>query len=1239
MAKYLFAGLLLAVTATTVLAEGPDPKTYLREIYAQTSAFEEPATGTSDSNRSNSGPKQYFVLEHRPHLKDFYSKLATEISKYVDEEGESERLAAVADLDQWRGIGRFQPRAIDLGEEPGGASGRSVPFSWNPTIAKFQLSRRDAYQASHVALRFTWHFLLAYSSLNEDLRKTGGPLAIGVAAYVAGEVDYPDRWSHIPIELQSHAATVQVLLLYRRDLLNTCRTRSMTEIKATVNDAVQQMFGPRHAEMIESHKNLDWVYESDGAHQPLSEILPVTQVPLQGLLGRVKGKNTAHGGSPGIQNLALEALIVADICQRWLGPVQQHADPKACRRQWLAEFERLGRLIESEKRIRNIKGRIAVSHEQERLNSLTAMDATSVIPLAAMAQQIDWPRWNVIQNKQDLEHALDSPEFRRLIQLYGRPADRFGPEDFKLEWGTLCRTPESKGEIIVMRFASPSGPTRPEGDGIGANVWVGKRGDDGKRELVRAEDLKAGDQVQGFVTLPPSSVRSWFKPDEVEPKWFIVLNTDHRESDTCIKLILRGEGEGNSELTVARRHSILTQVDAAAVWTQANHIDRTDDLWSGSESAEIRARAINDHRKNKLVRLSLALPTARGRACNMVVYPTSQGRIPVLVAAHSLDAGPIHVDTLLSLGDGKSVRAGDLVAGDLSQTEVNAYTLEQGSLARFSTQPLSKVAMTPQVSYRLNFDSAPDVTVGEGNWFLLSDGSEIIQRHVAALEPNDEIVAGMVGEKLKTVRLVSKKRSDDPSSDFVQLHLANLPWIAGPVVLSVGHYARDANAVGLTTAAKLSLPSGQGSDLRASLQSLPCEKLSRQQPILAFDSVIKKIVQVTVDQEDLTSTRTVELVLNDGTGLVAGPAQRIHARTESGEKKLIRADQLTTRDQVLRLSGGKNQPELQKIVGVRANFHRQQTLHALDVSKVVAMSAQDRSDLVDPGLIFVNGVAVEPASKTIKAASTSVGSSLAHLIPSQRPRLIDLHPKEQVQLPGLLFQRRGEKMLMQFEQECESNQIGQSSGPVLATFLQDSVGPYPIQQWLDVQSNPKRGLDWFLKHMLHHRAEFLDDPHESALPALLSEQLLLAALLMEYNAVETADIVVLDFTEIVLFAGCDRQAKMSRRLSEDLGLANLLYVPLLLRENDDDVAEVSADATKAVKAWVDRERKQNKEYTEITDEESFWVKGLYQYWRNKMNLDPQWRRIPTSTKLWGGSNQAKELLSWLRGVSPQIAWD
>ncbi len=815
--------------------------------------------------------------------------------------------------------------------------GVNLPLYWNGK--SFEVLKEQLEYSSDSMVFFTDRFLKAYDGLSAELRDTRSTLALGVATLVALEQVQRTGWNVIPDELISPAAVINILALYRPEIVAQCYSQGDTRIEQLVVEAVREMCAVEGGKTAvrELHQDPTWIYarpyDSAFAHGPirLADFCPPHAYSLEQLIRKIRDPDT------GINNLTLRAeVIVATAPDRFGIPLFR----VAARNEWLAELDKLAADVIKDVRKRSKSGSpVAVAPQKPRC---VIWDPAVIRPLMMMAVQIDahlLPDPHKVDSVGYLNALKEAPTTSKVLLLAGAdpivklnppPSD---PKRVVMRKGTIIFS-----HIVRVHGENPhSSATRPipeesvvaelydysavgEGKpirGVDAFVMVPCQvwDDQTKRwefQLRRANEIEEGMRVTGYTQVGhPHSPVDVKLDGRQKQKWFTVITKTEHEIPVCSAYGVVEAVDDNRttvrEIRTALDHAVfIKQGTAKGIWRPGWHLDPTvTRLWSGKTSGRVTyIRQLQD--SHTTIEFSLSSEKRSIVSNNYEIAPLDgDDKIRMLVEARPITCGCLDSNAVMLLADGSSIPISKLVPNaDVKHPKAQAsvirgyYPKPEGdpfaANSPLTAHPTSTVKLTFQpipFAYELEFgdDDGRTVRVGPGNWLLRYTEGRLEEVAIDDdLKPGVEVVSGIDSEGApKLISLVRIERVK-PDHDFVLIEAVNLSWArVNGVLLSIDYRAWDEGTGGLRGGSQLAQAEETNPvAIASSFHQLPRSvNKSGRIPELKGESLAlwdAGLGQLAIGEigkvASQYSTRTVEVTVkraNETRTLECGPAQAL----------------------------------------------------------------------------------------------------------------------------------------------------------------------------------------------------------------------------------------------------------------------------------------------------------------------------------------------------------------------------
>jgi hypothetical protein len=262
------------------------------------------------------------------------------------------------------------------------------------------------------------------------------------------------------------------------------------------------------------------------------------------------------------------------------------------------------------------------------------------------------------------------------------------------------------------------------------------------------------------------------------------------------------------------------------------------------------------------------------------------------------------------------------------------------------------------------------------------------------------------------------------------------------------------------------------------------------------------------------------------------------------------------------------------------------------------------------------------------------------------PILRDMRPDDLIDIPreaahGL--QRRGEEIQNMFWSESATVKIDQQS-PTMRFWSEVLATAGTVQSQAGSKGQPPMRITTpeefgsFLSEIMKARAFALRGnarnagAYASRLAPVLFLETMAASLAQDFGAYKTVDILLLDLTEMILYAGCE--VGKEHRLKTDLNLPGLLHVPTFVRhptpnkdKDDEALVRVGNTALECFRIWARGRLK------DVSKNETIPLNDLFVYYTDTAVLpySPFWEplRLTTEGRLDHASQMAEPFTKWL----------
>jgi len=1167
--------------------------------------------------------------------------------------------------------------AADLNRWPQVRRGSGeMPLLWDADAGRFVLLPIQFYNfTSEAQHRFTWFFLCAYSRLSGDLRRSGSTLAVGAAATVASEAVYPESWACLPVEVRDAATIFALLSLHAPGLLDACLSAKPADRKLLVRQAVDAMNRTERGTGVagEATIDLNWLDSAPltrglaGRPVGVAQFLPRDPEALERLIDLVDEK---------LANLTIRARIIAAACPRFGGPngpdqekEKQKQEGKAkdgLLAKWRKRFDKLLVAAQEELTVRDRE----ISQPQPRgcviVPKFTAgaqraiclrSDPALLEPLIAIAGRFCMARLREARKGGDkafLDALKADERTSQVLQIAGvdpvietRPqvVERGEPLLTRLSWTRLerHRGPDAsmaKEEVVVELIdEQPAG--QGQALGIGADNRVIVLDGPSRRKTRFASKVRRGDLVLGYILAgQPSRAQMFRLGADVNEAWFRVLDVSAATRTVVADLEL-GNGV---RILFGEEHRILQALSGSGVWQKVGDLRPGSELWS-KEPGPVGGTSLVGiaplRRPESMIEFSLSWDQQRGRATNLVVFPPGKedeevGDIhalgqALLAEARSVDSGPLAPDQLVQTwsrqaGERVGVRADQLeisaarpsvLAGFFLQDK-NGPWLEPPWLSEHRSRVLSRATVRVDEAVRLVFENGRDVVLAPENWVLGRGKHDLpVERPVNLLEPGEEIVRGVKGPELETIRLVKKDvvRPSGDASQYVLPRVENLPWVkVGPILVSVEAQARtdDEAAEGLTPDTTVAVRRPGGPFQYDRIAQLP-ESLDETsgRPVAAIDprgpQLLPEPALVSGTRTRATThTVTIRTTLAFDPGPGASAAER-HPSLNCAPGQLL----------LVRRKGDANEPQNTSPVAISARALRpgdaligftdpKGGVSAWPVQRVIdqfhepplpILTVESRrrprffesgtiAILVNGGLGVVLGVPTGSEASTDLAAAAAAGpGEMSDVAPGRKVGrgvnaadptkglIAQLPPGATEDVihfpPGALAGLRafGPSLEAAFEGEAPRLRAPGRLGTPLLKYWEGKFAGRD-RRWPYGLADVSTELRVWILDLVQRRGRFLNEPRSSDLPPILLQEMVLASWLRASGAVQLSERVLSDLLDLLVMAGCERDRERVR-LGEHLGLPLVLYGTGFVRGEQPSKAfeQISLPAQQRLREW------------------------------------------------------------------------
>ena len=1103
--------------------------------------------------------------------------------------------------------GRFGepwPDAVDLQRWREGRGAGDLPIRWDPEARRFVLLRQQALDTSDARLRFTWYFLRSYSALDPKLKESESTLAVGAAALVASEAVRKTNLDCLPIEFQDAAAIVNLLILYRPGLLDTCFRADAVARVRLVDESIRELCTAEVGKppvMAPIHSNATWIEAlplgratADGA-MTLAEFLPPSPVSLE----RVAGRACADGS--GIVNLVLRARVVAASGAGRFGLAGPTPGSKERASRWEKALDDLIGSVQKEMAQREIAS-VAKAAAREGIE-LLANDPSIVRPLMAMAGQAsaDRLREAAARGPDDYQRALlQDPNTARVISLAGSvpkivllPAAPGGARRVaRLTWGNLLRTPAGGNDRLLFESVSVDlALNDPAGEGrricgVGLGTLVITLGEDGRPVPLAIEKVQRHTKVRGYVDVGPPATSPGRLRLEVAPRpvWFTVSDVHTHESPMSLELAFAN----GASMVIGYGHRILFGLgEQEATWREAHHTDVGARPWRAEPTriAGLRRLDSPDGQQRRTVKeLSLVWDEKRGRATNLEVL-TPDGKAGLIVEARSVEAGPIAAESPVRTADGGWKKAGEIVTVEEGPTVVYGYHLKPDDdpwtyppLTRHESAAVGLEPVSTPSAIELRFKEG-NVVLGPGNWLLVDDLGRPKEVPVGHIKPGMEVVRDVVGDKIETTTVLDRRDRPGAADGFVRLAVANLGWArVGPVLVSVDSLPLGESAIGVAGDARVILgtKTGTAGAVAKAERQRPPDLPATTSSALFFERVGNRLAVGELGAtKTVMGTRTVVVEAAQGgrtEKLEVAPGQPLLVLSTTKEGKSLASTAarfLNPKTDMLYVADpGEQEPKVWPIRTITPKFYHRRAL-------VLLQSAPRREAFYEPegerDIAFAEGIGVllgRDRSSSDNPEDTpgidrgaggggdgtgqKEGKSNAllrldggDLLVIPRPEVVDKITIPPDALPTL--RDRGRDLLARLEAEGKVVKLqapGKDGTPLLNYWR--GMFPRGTLSWPYESANILEELVASVRVVARRRELFLDNPDSFDLPPLLFQEMVTATWLRECGARESSDLLLLDLVELTIYAAAE-PGRERIRFGPAIAPGLMLLAPTLIR--------------------------------------------------------------------------------------------